>query len=139
MPLIVQHVMGLAEAVVKLLFDDKLRLRLALQGRLTALEYTPEAIVQKHASDPLSILILQMCSTVCIQIHGAACCYGSCNHVLRLQLLQVFITCMLQLIVYRFAAVLYGLQAVLKPYRLEAASIMFSQAASCLEAVQAGC
>lgn len=41
------HVMGLAEAMVMLLFDDKLRLRLALQGRLTALQFTPEAIVHR--------------------------------------------------------------------------------------------
>ena len=44
-----QDVLGLAQALLRVLTDEKLRARLALAARHTALRYTPEAIADRWA------------------------------------------------------------------------------------------
>jgi hypothetical protein len=42
-----QDVLGLAQSLLRVLTDEKLRARLALAARHTALRYTPEAIADR--------------------------------------------------------------------------------------------
>jgi glycosyltransferase involved in cell wall biosynthesis len=47
-------VLGLAQALLRVLTDEKLRARLALAARHTALRYTPEAIADRWATQQKS-------------------------------------------------------------------------------------
>lgn len=57
-----QDVLGLAQAMLWVLTDEKLRARLALAARHTALRYTPEAIADRCALYPKLVTRVTRCT-----------------------------------------------------------------------------
>ncbi len=54
--------LGLAQAMLRVLTDEKLRARLALAARHTALRYTPEAIADRCALHPKLVILDTRCT-----------------------------------------------------------------------------